>query len=235
MSNIEQDKIKALFKHPTERTERQPDCPDDYQLASYMEGGLSERDHGRFEAHLADCAYCLERVGALGRAGEAPYEDAVAEAVQKHPRKTLLSQRSTRWATAAILVIAVGFIAGRQSPDRMAPVPNGPEGQSAATERFVERTSPVPEILSPREGGLVDPRSFVFRWKEVPDSLFYDIRIVTDDGEQIVSQRVWDTHWSLPGEIELRADVEYFVRVDAFVSEGKAVSYEHTVFRTAID
>jgi len=71
----------------------------------------------------------------------------------------------------------------------------------------------------------------VFRWKEVPGSLFYDIRIVSDDGAQIARQRVWDTQWSLPRETRLQAGNEYFVRVDAFISEGKAISSEHTVFK----
>ena len=63
--------LKALLKQSTVPAERQPGCPDDNAVASYSDGGLSERDHGRFEHHLADCAYCTERVGILGRAREA--------------------------------------------------------------------------------------------------------------------------------------------------------------------
>lgn len=231
MSNIEQDKLKALLKRPAGQIERQPDCPDDYQLASYMEGGLSERDHSRFEAHLADCAFCMERVGALGRAGESPSVDDVPEVVHAYSHRTPSVQKATGWATAALLVIAIGFIANRQVPDQVTPTPTSLEAQSTSTQRFIEQASPFPEILSPSEGGLVDPESFVFRWKEVPGSLFYDIRIVSDDGAQVVRQRVWDTQWSLPEETALRAGAEYFVRVDAFVSEGKAVSSEHIVFK----
>jgi len=235
MSNIEQNQLKALLKRPEGQIERHPDCPDDYQLASYMEGGLSEREHSQFEAHLADCAFCIERVGALARAGESSSVDAVSEAVQKRSHSMPFSRQGTRWATAALLVIAVGFIANRQSVERDGSIANAPEVTRATSERFIEQASPFPEILSPREGGLVDPQSFVFRWKEVPGSLFYDIRIVSDDGAQIVSQRVWDTQWSLPDKTELQAGAEYFVRVDAFVSEGKAVSSEHTVFKVSKD
>ena len=231
MSNIEQNELKALLKLPAGQIERHPDCPDDYQLASYMEGGLSERDHQSYEAHLADCAFCIARVGALARAAESSSADAVTEAAHQHSHRAPVSHRAGRWATAALVVIAIGFIAGRQSPGGVSSIPDAPETQHTPTERFVEQASPFPEILAPSEGGLVDPESFVFRWKEVPGSLFYDIRIVSDDGAQVVRQRVWDTQWSLPEETALRAGAEYFVRVDAFVSEGKAVSSEHIVFK----
>jgi hypothetical protein len=231
MSKIEQSSLKELLNLPAGQAERQPDCPDDYQLASYMEGGLSERDHIQFEAHLADCTFCIERVGALGRAGEAPSVDAIPDAQHDHSHRTPKSRRASRWATAALVVLAVGFIANRQVPDRVSSIPGTPQDQGVTTERFIEQASPFPEILSPLEGGLVDPRSFVFRWKEVPGSLFYDIRIVSDDGAQIARQRVWDTQWSLPPETQLRSGDEYFVRVDAYISEGKSISSEHTVFK----
>jgi len=231
MSNIEQDRLKTLLKQSAGQVERCPDCPDDYLLASYMEGGLSERDHGRFESHLAECAFCMERVGALGRAGESSAVDAVGEATHSHSHKTPFSRPATRWATAALLVITVGLIASRQSSDGVSSIPAVPEGQGTTSERFIEPASPIPEIISPRKGGLVDSRPYVFRWKEVPGSLFYDIRIVSDDGAQIVRQRVWDTQWTLPEAIDLQTGTEYFVRVDAFVSEGKAVSSEHTLFK----
>ena len=231
MSNTYQDKLKALLKQSEGPFERQPGCPDDYLLASYMEGGLSEQDHGRFETHLADCAYCLDRVGALARAAESPAVGAGTETIRKRSQWNPLSPRVTRWATAALLVMAVGIIVSRQSPSPVTSTPGASDPKNTVSERFIDKTSPIPEILSPAEGGLVDPQSFVFRWKEVPGSLFYDIRIVSDDGAQVVRQRVWDTQWLLPDEIGLQPGAEYFVRIDAYVSEGKAVSSEHTVFK----
>jgi len=230
MSKLELDKLKALLKESEENIEPQPDCPDDYQLASYLEGGLSERDHLHFETHLADCTYCIERVGALGRAGESgsPYDEPVQ--IHAHADKFQSLRRATRWATAALVVVAIGFISSRMIPDRASSAPDELRSPKAVSERSIKPVSPFPEILFPQEGSLVDPRSLVFRWKEVPGSLFYDIRIVSDDGALISRQRVWDTQWSLPAETQLQTGDEYFVRVDAYVSEGKAVSSEHIVF-----
>lgn len=221
---MNQDKLKTLLKQLEETVERESDCPDDYQLASYIEGGLSERDHGDFEAHMADCPFCIERIGILGRASESLSTFAMSEQVRAETDKRSRWQYAPRWAGAALLVIAVGFTANLQSPGELKNPP-------AATERFARQVSPFPEILSPLEGSAVDPSNLVFKWKNVPGSLFYDIRIVSDDGALITRQRVWDTQWLLPAETQLQAGSEYFVRVDAFVSEGKAVSSEHTVFK----
>jgi len=227
------DKLKDLLKQTAGNFERQPDCPDDYQLASYLDGGLSESDHSVFESHVADCDYCIERIGILGRAGES--DSTIAMPGQAGNRSGMQSQwpYAPRWAAAALVVIAVGFLVGRQTSVEVTPFPEQSLGPSAVTERYVEQISPFPQILSPLEGSTVDLTGLIFKWKDVPDSLFYDIRIVSDDGGLITRERVWDTQWLLPEEIQLQAGAEYFVRVDAFVSEGKSVSSEHTLFKVA--
>ena len=232
MPKLEQDKLKALLGEPEDNIKPQPGCPDDYLLASYMEGGLSERDHIQFESHLADCAFCIERVGSLGRAGESGSAYVEPERVHTHPGKLQSLQRAGRWATAALVVLAVGITVNRLTPPGTSPVTDELKNPTAVTERSITPSSPFPEILFPKEGSLVDTQSLVFKWREVPGSLYYDIRIVSDDGEQLSRQRVWDTQWSLPPDTQLQAGTEYFVRVDAYVSEGKTISSEHTVFIT---
>ena len=231
IQKMNQDELKTLLKQFEETVERRLDCPDDYQLASYMDGGLSERDHGEFETHVADCPYCMERIGILGRAGESKAAIPAVDQSRRHSGNPSYWQKTPRWAAAAMVVIAVGFVANRQVPSRIPSASNELPEVPAVSERFVDQESPLPKILSPLEDSSIDPRSLVFEWKAVPDSLFYDIRIVSDDGELITRQRVWDTTWSLPTELQLQTGAEYFVRVDAFVSEGKALSSEHIVFK----
>jgi len=230
MSKLDQDKLKAIFDESVESTERQADCPDDYLLGSYMEGGLSERDHIQFESHLADCTYCIERVGILGRAGESGVINVEPKQPGTQSGKLPSPRRYSRWATAALVVLTVGFMANRMTTDGVSSIPTEPEQPSFVSERAIGQVSPFPEILYPQEGGLVDLQSLVFKWKEVPGSLYYDIRVVSDDGAQIARQRVWGTQWPLPPEAQLQMGAEYFVRVDAYVSEGKTVSSEHTLF-----
>ena len=231
ISNMNQDKLKDLLKQSEVPIERQADCPDDYQLASYMDGGLSERDHGGFEVHVADCAFCIERIGILGRAGEMESSTATPAQVRAQASRRSHWRRAPGWAAAALVVLAVGFVANQQSVHQVPADINELTSPPIVTERYVEQTSPIPELLSPLAGSSVDREKLVFKWKAVPDSLFYDIRIVSNDGEMITRQRVWDTQWPLPADTQLQADTEYFVRVDAYVSEARALSSEHIVFK----
>ena len=229
--NMNDDKVKELLKQSASSLEPLAGCPDDYQLASYMDGGLSEQGHAVFESHAADCDYCIERIGILGRAREAESTVAMPQQSSVRSGKQSQWQQAPRWAAAALVVIAVGFVATQQLAETNLPVSTEQAAPEFVTERFVKQVSPFPKIISPLEDSLVDPSQLVFEWKAVPDSLFYDIRIVSDDGALISRERVWGTQWPLPTDMHLQPGAEYFVRVDAFVSEGKSISSEHTVFK----
>ena len=244
------DELKYILKQSTDAAERQSACPGDYELASYMDGGLSECDHGRFELHLADCPYCIERVGILGRAGEGEPAIHTPELLQTHIGKlagisrleNIRDQRSRwkkipRWAAAAVVVLAFGVLSQMFSP-----VPNdlGPStaveipGQSSGMLRETRNLNPVamaPNFLSSHEGMEVMPGNGVFRWTPVPDSLYYQLRIVSDEGDLVWQGRVNSTQWILPLDLSLSRGAEYFVRVDAYFTEAKALSSDYLLFR----
>lgn len=231
MPSSAQNNLKALLKRRMASLERQPECPDEYQLASYIDGGLSETDHQAFEVHLADCPFCLEMVGIVARAGESESTVTGNKQTKASSGKRPHWFRAPGWAAAALVVVTVGFFADHQSPEDIVVPAREFARPLVANERSIEPTSAIPELLSPMANGSVVLQDLRFEWKLVPDSLFYDIRIVSDDGELIAEQRVWETTWTLPADIDLQVGDEYFVRVDAFVSEGKALSSEHIAFR----
>jgi hypothetical protein len=88
----------------------------------------------------------------------------------------------------------------------------------------------VPQVLAPANGATIDPGSLVFQWSEVPDSLFYDVRVVTDEGDLIWQERVEDTRLGLPGHLQLKPGSEYFVQVDAYLAAAKSISSRHVPF-----
>ena len=59
-------------------------------------------------------------------------------------------------------------------------------------------------------------------WTEVADSLYYDLRIVRDDGDLVWHERVAGNRWSLPEGLSLQDGTEYFVRVDALMDNARA-------------
>ena len=215
---MKKDQLRSLLKQPIENVEQQPGCLNEYQLASYLDGGLSERDHGCFETHLADCAYCIERVGILGRAGESENNIPVPDSAQNWWRT------APQWAAAAIVVVAVGVGIQLNSPyQSIQPV-------DVHETRNIAPATQGPSFLSPREGMTITPDFEVFNWTAVPDSLYYQLRIVSDDGDLLWQERVNGTQWELPAGLMLSPDTEYFVRVDAYVAEAKTLNSDYLLF-----
>jgi hypothetical protein len=256
---MKNDQLKYLLKQSAKAAERRPGrtdkrypesgCHDDYEIASYWEGGLSERDHGRLELHLADCEYCMERIGILGRAGEAETSVQVPEFLQARSARLAdsadsrvgrsnrdLWRRAPRWAAAAIVVLSIGVLSQSFSPrpDGMeSPAGVEPPGHSddIRQTRNINPAAMAPNFLSAREGMTMIPGDGIFSWTAVPDSLFYQLRIVSDEGDLVWQGRVNETQWVLPSGLSLAPGAEYFVRVDAFMTEAKALNSDYLLFR----
>lgn len=216
-------------------------CPTEALLAGFADGGLSEQEHHALSGHIADCDYCLVRLGALGRAREADGEFPVPELVRARAERLVAGglsrppvwRRAQRWAAAAVLVAAVGllFLASEDNglpgtaQDTVSTVSAGRE------TRYSESLPAGPTLLWPREGIVVDPVGQEFRWTEVFDTLYYDLRIVTDEGDLVWQERVSGTSWNLPAALPLRPGDEYFVRVDAWLNDSKSLNSDYVWFR----
>lgn len=233
--------LKSMLRQPTEAAARQPGCPVDDELASFMDGGLSEQEHENLMMHLADCAFCLERVGMLSRARDADSPARVPKLLVVRsrklaaPRQTAAARKVSRgvaaqWAAAAAVVLAIGLVASQ------APVPapqSTPAGQQVTDYRQTRNIDPNalgPAILSPHEGATISSRTGLFRWSTVPDSLYYEIRIVSDEGDLVWQERVEGTQWKLQPGLALAPGAEYFVRVDAYLTESKALNSDFVPF-----
>lgn len=218
-SNMKKDELKSLLQQPEVAVERQPGCPDDYQLAAYMDVGLNERDHQRFELHLADCAWCIGRVGIIGRAGEVETTVPVLELSRTRWRP------APRWAVAAVLVLIIGVGSQLNFPYLST------QPIDIRETRNIDPGAMGPSFLSPLEGMTITPATGVFNWTAVPASLYYQVRIVSDEGDLLWKERVNATQWGLPGELSLAPGAEYYVRVDAYLAEAKTLNSDYLLFR----
>jgi anti-sigma factor RsiW len=203
---------------------RTPFCPDDHEIAGYVDGRLDGDARELIDRHLADCQACVSRVGLLTRLIRERAGERVSQAGQTRSRKWLRS--APRWAAAASLVLALGYLAGTSD------LLSGPgeETQYQAT-RNLESAFSVPEILAPATGVMGPRDGFVIRWTEVPGSLYYEVRIVTDAGDLVRQQRVQASEWTLDPGLDLEAGRDYFIRVDAYLTDAKAIHSEHIPFR----
>lgn len=230
--------IIALIHASAEPTaEATPDCLPSALLAAYHDGNLQHRERTAAEAHLVVCDRCLGLLGVLScaNAGQGlepdipPYLITRAEALfaPPAPAKVPLQWRWTvPLAAAAGLLLAVNLALLTPS------VPNHEAFESPAPlTRIAHSELQLPRLLVPAEGSVVWPPEQVFRWTEVPNALFYDVRLTDLDGGLLLSERVDKTQWLIPASLQLEPGMEYFVRVDAYLDDAKYFSSQHRLFR----
>ena len=225
----------------TQLTGKTPFCPEDQQIAEYFEGCLPRYELGALERHLADCRYCLARVGMLQRLEDEQTirripEDALASAkvLQRGPVRR--SGINPKWAAAAaILVIAVALkqllplmeIGQDALPRTHVTEP----GSQLRETRSIEPAVSGPRFLSPADGMPLFPADRSFTWTAVPDSLYYQLRIVSEEGDLLWQGRIAGTEWKIPAGLELSPRMDYFARVDAYITDAKALQSDYLLFR----
>lgn len=234
-------------KGPGRRTWR---CPDEGELAAYADTLLNEAGRQRVEKHLVSCDFCLDQVSFLVGAREAETPASVPEALLARARELANSQERTQWTPAlrwalpagitACVALAAGLWLGQPEMVLSPPAPPGsppvetvspPLASSEASPapapppavRNRTRKGAAPDLVFPQEGSVITAEEFDFRWQEVERSLFYEIRLVTDDGSLVWEGRVEATRTRLPADVRLAAGQKYFVWVRAYMPEGKTL------------
>jgi len=237
---MDQEKLIGLLRLPVaEALERTVICPDDQQIAAYVDGEAGNQARVRFEQHLADCDLCIGRVGFLSRLRDTEPAERVPELLLARARRLGTAPRHAEnrygrhWAAAAVVVLAVtGVLYSNSLLEVPAPVPDGEVATSRTSPSLMEGAL-VPRVLSPSDGSTVDPNRVIFSWTDVPGSLYYDLHIVNDEGDLVWQERVADTHWGPRADMQLSPGAEYFVRVDAYLAEAKTLSSDHVVFKVS--
>ena len=230
------DRLTSLLKAATPgHRDRTPACPDEHQLAAYVDGALAPEVGEQLELHLADCDACLALVGLLSRerapATLEPVPDLTLERARRlplAPHRPAKQHYAAYVTAAAALVLSVSVLLnlsqrtgdGLESP----PPPDAPAIRKATTG------TPSLQVLSPRAGTPVQASGLTVRWSAVPGTLYYDVRIVTDSGDLVVAERVTGTEWQPTGRLVLQPGAEYFVHVDAYLSEARSVASDHVPF-----
>jgi hypothetical protein len=232
------DHLKSLLAAGSaDEPTKSPSCPDEHEIAGYVDGALGDAAREQVELHVADCRRCLALVGLLCRERDTDAVQPMPDGAMAPTRARVTKRPRPRWrlapqwaaAAAAALVLAVPllFQTGR-NPDR------GVEGQGRPEPSVTRSLAPTAnglQVLSPGDGASVDPRRLSFRWTEVFGSPYYDVRILTDAGDVVIRQRVTGTTWRPPAQLNLQPGAEYFVHIDAYPSGDKAVSSDHVPFR----
>jgi hypothetical protein len=229
------DALSSLLRaSQTDATEPGPACPDEHSVAAYVDGTLTDDDRDSFELHLADCSHCLALVGLLSREYTVAATDPVPELAIARAR-TLAQPAARRgrsfapqWASAAVVVLAAAALV------RFAVLPQSADTEwrpDAPTTRTTK--SAGLSLLSPAPGSTVGRNQLAVRWTPVPGAHYYEVRVVTDAGDVVTDEQVTGTEWRPGNQAALQPGPEYFVHVDAYVSEGKSIGSEHVSFHVS--
>ena len=89
----------------------------------------------------------------------------------------------------------------------------------------------TPSILFPREGGVVKQAQLDFRWSQSEDTVFYELRIVDQDGSTVFTKtNLNETRLHVPN-VSLVPGQKYFANVYAHRRDGRIQKSDLVAFR----
>jgi hypothetical protein len=100
----------------------------------------------------------------------------------------------------------------------------------AADRRSAAALSPL-VMTSPAENQVLSPRDPEFRWLAVPGSIYYELSLVTENGDVVWQGRVEGTLARLPASVTLQPGAGYFVWVRAYLAGGVTLKSAAVPFR----
>src|SRR5258706_8169823 len=183
---------RELYDSPTRS------CPDEIRLAAFVDGGLEPRDRAQVERHLTGCAHCMGQVSALARLQDADLPEVDPKLVRRARAIPPARARSAwRWAAACAATASLAIIA------TLAVRP--PQLAVRESLRTGLVRSSAPELVLPREGAALKPNSIDFPWTASDRALFYEVRVLTADGDLLCQTRAEGTETHPPAEVAFRS------------------------------
>lgn len=215
-------------------------CLDADALAAFVDGCLDDARRAVVVEHLAGCHECLAATTALLRLSEEETPQAhripVGRVLELSRKKPPAAAVWGRWQTvlpaAAAILLVLGALVLRQS------WPTSGGGPLSGEETRQQRSLPAsdsdaaPKIELPADGAVVDADRLELVWRASPSALFYEVEVLSEDGDIIWHARMEGTRTRLPAETRLRAG-HYFVWVRAHLPDGKTSRSPAQTFEVA--
>ena len=205
------------------------DCPGDAEIGAFIDAVLGGDEAHAIRRHLAECDFCLARVGFVSRSEEAESPDVGDDLLQRvrglaMPQPPSGIARSWRWAAAAAAAAALLAFLFVEPWDLLERAEQGPGAVREAPEATL-----LPQILWPREAAVIPSGQLdhlELRWTGVPEAIFYQIHLVSADGDRVWEGRTETTHQRLPADLGVADGQTIFVWVQAHLTDGKSLQSE---------
>lgn len=255
----ERNLIRYLRTRPKTGDGRRWGCLDESQIAAYADGRVREREKKRIEAHLADCEFCLSQVAFLVRIEKTEVPGSVPGSLLSQARDMVSSRAKVAlipaWGrlAAAVVCLAVAVTVSVRYSRLRTPssAPNHPTGPSLGTPSGAQPASENPPtetaqvrggtegtpfaVVFPAPDSVVSRKDLQFRWEAVRGTLYYEVRLVTAEGDLVWEQKVDGDSVRLPADVKLKLQRShrYFVLIQADLAEGKTIESRAVAFAVA--
>ena len=235
----EEDLLNLLRSRSWHSSRSATSCPDEGEVAAFAEGRLPDSTRDRFEEHLAVCESCLGTAAILLRLRDSEAIEVPPD-LRRRAVQLLPGHRQPWWhrqwrvalPAAAGLILAVGVVVFQQDsgPPALSPqkVPFGGEANSVRLRTYVPDAL---RILAPAEGAVVDPYRADLHWTAASQGLFYEVQVISDDGDLVWKGRTEEVEMRLPAEAGLDPGREYFLWVRAYLPDGKTLKSSAVGFK----
>jgi hypothetical protein len=89
----------------------------------------------------------------------------------------------------------------------------------------------LPKLITPRDGAVLRRSDLEFRWEPVPDAIFYDVQVLSADGDLVFEQQTENISLKPDPTALLVPGTKYFVFARAHLRQGKAAKSSVVSFR----
>jgi len=98
-----------------------------------------------------------------------------------------------------------------------------PTAPGGAAPNIVRKSAPseaLRALIFPGDGRVVRPSELILKWKVVPHARYYEIHVVTSEGDPVWQSDSERTDAKLSPDITLK-DGTYFVWITAYLDDGR--------------
>lgn len=214
-------------------------CPDDQAIAEYVDAILPESRRKQVEGHLAKCARCRLLVAdVIKLQRDVETSSAPNYATQRALRVVPKVASRAPWilgaATAcAVVIVAAGMLLFIPKPQQLsvvipsttAPViakslPPALIPTISSITRKLQSESQTPVVLAPAPNSTITSRQLEIKWKPLVQSRYYQVTVVTADGDLLWEGRSESPSLRLPSDLVWKRG-SYFVWITAHLDDGQ--------------
>jgi hypothetical protein len=215
-------------------------CPADGVIAAYLDSAGNAADRTWVESHLADCEHCRSLVADIVTMQRLDPPAMPHGLTQRAIALVAPRARRVRWillpaATMAGVAFVVTATLMLRSPQQLImPTPSAPAAPVIAKSEPAPNLSPpvadmvrkltpadaLPSVVFPKPDNVVTRDRLEFTWKAVPRSRYYEIHVVTPEGEPVWEAQSEAAFLKVPSDVTLN-NGSYFVWISAYLDDGR--------------